>query len=78
MKFPLINKVSSLLQQISLVHQFSLMQSEMETLAREEARFLEVTGNTISLLSALQEKGDLQQLRSSQPMTDFAHRPISN
>lgn len=78
MKFPLINRVSSLLQQFSLVHQFSLMQSEMETLAREEARFLEVTGNTISLLSALQETRDLQQQRSSHPMTGFTHRPIGN
>ncbi|MEN6587593.1 MAG: hypothetical protein ABFE02_16250 [Sulfuricella sp.] len=78
MNFPFINKVSSLLQQVSLVHQFSLMQSEMETLAREEARFLEVTGNTISLLSALEDKGDFQQRPSSHPMTGFAHRSISN
>lgn len=78
MKSPLINSISSFLQQISLVHQFSLMQSEMETLAREEARFLEVSGKTISLLSALQEKGDFQQQRSSFPMTGFAHGPLSN
>ncbi|WP_173065497.1 hypothetical protein [Sulfurimicrobium lacus] len=78
MTFPFINKVSSILQEFSLVHQFSLMQREMETLARDEARFLEVTGNTISLLSALQENGDFQQRRSSQPMTGFAHKSTSN
>lgn len=73
MQIPMIEKISSFLQQISLVHQFSLMQSEMETLAREEARFLEVTGKTISLLSALQEWGDFQQQRSSYPMTGVLH-----
>lgn len=78
MTFPLINRLSSLLQQVSLVHQFSLMQSEMETLAREEARFLEVSGNTLMLLSALQENGDMPQRRPSRRMSGFAHHPVSN
>ncbi len=56
MPIPMIDKVSSFLHQYSLVHQLSLMQKDMETLAQEEAYFMEVTGKTISLLSARQER----------------------
>lgn len=60
MPIPMISKVSSFLHQFSLAHQLSLMQSEMETLAREEAHFMEVTGKTISLLAARHEWTDMQ------------------
>lgn len=56
MPIPMIDKLSSFLHQYSLVHQLSLMQKDMETLAQEEAHFMEVTGKTISLLSARQER----------------------
>ena len=69
MQIPMINRVSSFLHQFSLVHQLSQMQSEMETLAREEAHFLEVTGKAISLLTARQERRGFQFQTSLQPST---------
>lgn len=69
MKIPLAGKVSSFLHQLSLAHQLSRMKSEMEALAREEARFIEVSGRTIALLSARQERGGRRLPPSSQRYT---------
>lgn len=73
MPIPMIDRVSSFLHQFSLVHQLSLMQSEMETLARDEAHFLEVTGKTISLLAARHEWADIQLPPASQATANAAH-----
>lgn len=61
MPIPMMDKVSSFLHQISLAHQISLMETEMEALAQEEAHFLEITGKAISLLSARTERGTIPQ-----------------
>lgn len=72
MPIPMIDKVSSFLHQFSLVHQLSLMQSEMETLARDEAYFMEVTGKAVLLLSQRHEDAGFPP-PSSQPAIRAAH-----
>lgn len=73
MPIPMIDKVSSFLHQFSLAHQLSLMQRDIETLAREEAYFMEVTGRTISLLTSRHEEAGFPPSTSSQPAIRATH-----